>query len=429
MQSRKTASVIASVVFLFAGQSFAQENSDQPDLQKELRFHQIYRTYNEAPLTEEVWSPALGKVQSQTYAVQKGDTLWSLSETLFGETQFWPKIWSLNNNEVENPHDIFPDQTLEFTPGTLMEPPALAVTDGQTEGAEDPGAPAPAESLAVEEGNEQWEKLAQIPEPQYPEKKAAKVPSSIPNWIYRKTDPKSNPIEFEVTKINRDFGSPESFLTYYASETNPESLGEIVETEMGMSSAAEFQYVVVRLNPGVSEKNFMVVKSVDPLEDPVSRSKGILIQVQGSLEVMEIVNTEKNLYRALIRRVINPVEVGGQLLAGELPTLNSRDEGPGPALKATIIGGQFERNRQLFGDESLVILNKGTSQGITVGQSFSVFKQQAVRLKKTASLQNSRQIGKVKVVKATENFSTAVVIQASDDIQVGDTTDSNTSLE
>ncbi|MFN7262600.1 MAG: hypothetical protein ACK5UJ_02200, partial [Pseudobdellovibrionaceae bacterium] len=102
---------------------------------------------------------------------------------------------------------------------------------------------------------------------------------------------------------------------------------------------------------------------------------------------------------------------------------------PGPALKATIIGGQFERNRQLFGDESLVILNKGTSQGITVGQSFSVFKQQAVRLKKTASLQNSRQIGKVKVVKATENFSTAVVIQASDDIQVGDTTDSNTSLE
>ncbi|MCE3010861.1 MAG: LysM peptidoglycan-binding domain-containing protein [Proteobacteria bacterium] len=427
MQSRKTAAIIAGFVVALSGPSFAQDETDQPDLQRELRFYQIYKTYNEAPLGEEVWSPALGKIQSQTYSVQKGDTLWALSETLFGDAQFWPKIWSLNNNEVENPHEIAPHQILEFTPGTLMEPPTVSVKSRADKG-EAATDSAPAEPLD-DEGHGQWEKLAQVPEPKYPEKNAAQVPGSIPQWTFRKTDPKANPIEFEVTKINRDFGSPESFLNYYAADSSPDSLGEIVETEMGMSSAAEFQYVVVRLNPGVSEKNLMVVKGIDPLMDPVSKVQGVLIQVQGTLEVMEIVNAEKNLYRAIVRRVLNPIEVGGQLLAGNLPTLNSREEGPGPALKATIIGGQYDKERHLFGDESLVILNKGTSQGISVGQSFAVFKQQGIRVPKTASLQNSRQIGRVKVVKAAENFATAVVIQASDDIQVGDTTDSNTSLE
>jgi len=42
-----------------------------------------------------------------TYIVQDGDTLWDLSEQVFGDAFFWPTLWSYNP-QVTNPHWIYP---------------------------------------------------------------------------------------------------------------------------------------------------------------------------------------------------------------------------------------------------------------------------------------------------------------------------------
>lgn len=50
------------------------------------------------------------------YIVQKGDTLWDISEKLFNTPWFWPGLWAENNFSIDsnNPHWIYPGQKLRL---------------------------------------------------------------------------------------------------------------------------------------------------------------------------------------------------------------------------------------------------------------------------------------------------------------------------
>src|SRR6266403_4006226 len=50
------------------------------------------------------------------YTIQKGDTLWDLSQKFLNNPWYWPKIWSLNPS-IENPHWIYPGNKLRIVPG------------------------------------------------------------------------------------------------------------------------------------------------------------------------------------------------------------------------------------------------------------------------------------------------------------------------
>lgn len=63
------------------------------------------------------------------YEVVSGDTLWEICTRFFGDAQYWPTLWSINNEEVTNPHYIYPGQRLRFTAGSDVRPPAVAMGD------------------------------------------------------------------------------------------------------------------------------------------------------------------------------------------------------------------------------------------------------------------------------------------------------------
>lgn len=386
---------------------------DDPDLKREERFFNNYSNFNSQPTSEESWAGVTsGKAQS--YTVQGGDTLWGLSETLFGDPNYWPKIWSLNNEEIGNPHEILPSQEVRFFAGTMGEAPSLAVGEGGEAASAAVETPAAKDPLAGVE----------LPEPKKKSTPLSGLPGSMPKWDYRKD--RKTEVVMELQKINRDFGSPDEVLTYYVSETELTGLGEIKETEMGMTTAAEFQYVFVKLPTVPSEKKLMVIKSIGNLEDNLSDKEGSIIQVQGEIEVMEQVNAEEQLYRALVKRVISPIEVGAKLVVGELPMYNSRDEGAGGTAKARVVGGQFNVKRAAFGTSNIVFLS---GQGLTAGQSYPVYKVQTLRVPKSDGIQNPRVIGRVKVVNVGTHFATGVVLNSTDDVRVGDVTDPTTATE
>ncbi len=61
------------------------------------------------------------------YDVNDGDTLWDICRQFFGDPQYWPTLWSINNDEVTNPHYIYPGQRLRFQPGTDVRAPSIIV--------------------------------------------------------------------------------------------------------------------------------------------------------------------------------------------------------------------------------------------------------------------------------------------------------------
>jgi hypothetical protein len=59
------------------------------------------------------------------YVVVTGDTLWDICQVFFGDPEAWPGLWSINNDEITNPHYIFPGQILRLQSGSDLRPPSL----------------------------------------------------------------------------------------------------------------------------------------------------------------------------------------------------------------------------------------------------------------------------------------------------------------
>jgi hypothetical protein len=66
---------------------------------------------------------ALAQGHSQTYIIEKGDTLWGISERFIKDPYYWPNLWA-NNPFVTNPHLVYPGQTLAIYDGRIEIVPA-----------------------------------------------------------------------------------------------------------------------------------------------------------------------------------------------------------------------------------------------------------------------------------------------------------------
>lgn len=85
----------------------------------------LYRVPLFPALSEANWKKYMGPDVTRIYNTKRGDSLWIISERLFGNPHLWPKIWQLNAN-VANPHTIQRGLELSFTPGNPNASPHLA---------------------------------------------------------------------------------------------------------------------------------------------------------------------------------------------------------------------------------------------------------------------------------------------------------------
>lgn len=401
--------------------------NSEPDYSKEAEFHRIYKDYNQQPTAPETWEKVVGARSSEVYRIQKGDTLSGVSTTLFGDQFFWPKIWSLNNGQILNPHEINPGMNIQFFPGSAEEAPTLDLAKAETEAPEEKTIivdVTPAEAPAVEGSDgapapvkKKTAKLT-LPTPKKRTPLLKNLPGSLPQYKMGPTEAKALQMQIELPK--NKFPTALEYLNYYIAESPVMGVGEVVGAEMNMKTAGEYQYVFVRLNE-TTEKNFVAQKNTVSVPDPADKKHvGQMVELQGEVEVLEKVNDQKNVYRAIVRKAIEPVEVGAVLTPGKLPLINPTVENLTSGVGAKIMGGQIDRKRHLFGANSIVFLDAGSSQGLQEGQSLPIYADERVRNKNTDAVQNDRVIGAVKIVRVNPSFATAYVVRATEDVLLGD---------
>ncbi|UXR63148.1 LysM peptidoglycan-binding domain-containing protein [Bdellovibrio bacteriovorus] len=385
----------------------------EPDFSREAEFHRIYKSYNEQPTSVELWEKAVGARESEVYQIQKGDTLWGVSTTFFGDPNFWPKIWSLNNGSITNPHEISPLMNIQFFPGTADEAPTLDLADASAV-QKDATAPAAAATVADVKSTAG----ATIPRPKKRAPLLKTLPESLPQ--YRMGVLRDTAVELQVELPKNQFPTAPEYLEYYMTDTPVTGVGRVTATEMDMKTAGEYQFIYVQLDDSGS-KEFVAQKNLTKVADPlVKKREGQMVELQGQIEVLEKVNDQQNIYRAIVKKSLQPIEVGALLTPGRLPMIDPSAAEITSGVGARIMGGQFDRKRNIFGNNTLVFLDGGSGQGLQEGQSLAIFADERVRNKKNQAVMNDRVIGTVKIVRVSPNFATGYVVRASDNVVVGD---------
>ena len=83
------------------------------------------------PIPDDEWKQIAGSQLNGGYEITRGDTLSGISKRLFGDPKYWPKIWSMNNGSITNPHLIRPGNSITFLPGTGTMLPSVAIEESQ----------------------------------------------------------------------------------------------------------------------------------------------------------------------------------------------------------------------------------------------------------------------------------------------------------
>lgn len=396
-------SACMTMMVLFSSFCLAKDNAD---MEMEKSLHSIYKKYNQSETDSHAWTGAVEKQKANVYIIQKGDSLWNVSEELFGDPSYWPKIWSLNH-QIENPHQIRTRHELHIVLGDSKNPSTVYVAQAGQESI-------PTNKMTMQTIIDKDGSVLSIPT-----RKSVSVrnpPASLPAWQFHFA--MENKADVKQLKKRSIPGLDSRTPNYFVTENDIKSVGAIVETEFGTKSAGEYQYIYVQLDPGTELGSFAVYRPRGKIERGDLASQ--IMEYQGSIQVLTKVSSEKNLYRARVQLSDHLVEVGSFLSRDFLTPAPLSKNSSAQNLQAEILGGEYGDDRSLFGTQTLVYLDSGKNQGVQIGAKYSIYRNQSIRVADTQAVQQSRKIGELVILHSSNHFSTGLIIQASDDIQKGD---------
>jgi hypothetical protein len=301
------------------------------------------------------------------YTVQKGDTLWDLSQKFYSSEWDWPGLWELNDR-IKNPHLIYPGERLRvfFKGGLSLENRPVYV------------------------------------EPEKP----------------IEVKPVAKPVEVEIEKIEEVVApKPEIKLSFFYAFMD--SVGFI--KKKAVFSAGK----ILR-----SEKNADLISENDIVYVKASRNDSIipgkLYQVYGTTKlsykrvrhsikgIIQINESKEGYFTAKIIKTyidINPDDLIMDFLKRdkEFEVKKDNDE-----INAKIICN--DEDDSMFGDRQLVYMDLGQNDNIEIGQVYTIYKT----LDKKEVSFNPIKTGQLIVVHTEDVTSTALIFSSKEEIHIGD---------
>lgn len=356
---------------------------------------------------------------SRIHVVVDGDHLWGLAQFYYNDPFRWRLIYDANLDVVEDPHWIYPEEELVIPgiPGPAVaaggdEPDAGAVGDAVADAGADPPTPdfvppAPAVVGGVAVGP-----------PSAGEAPPALV-RSRPNLerdrrsrFYR--DPSLSSRILEANEAEFLWVARSS--TWSAEWLGAASLGEVEFDGQVESFVAEgevrtaFPYTWVRLDlePGFRARLGDALQIFRPAH--LNPKLGVVLRPTGVLSVTRV---EPNAVEGLVLEVFGRVQVGDlirpapvfDLSPGEYPEMVANRTG------ATVV--EFGADHQIYGLREVAILDKGSRDGVAIGDEYVAF---------FGDGSTEEVIGRLRVVLTEEATSSARIVTVEGSVfQIGTT--------
>jgi len=335
------------------------------------------------------WGSPAG-AQPRTHTVQKGDTLWDICQTYYGDSNLWPKLWEMNPF-VTNPHLLKPGDIL-----TLFEKDDLA-------------------------------------------KEKVMKPSE------KEAPPVAATLGIDVSGFIR----PEAMG--YLSLVNVEPWGFIEATtipklglEQGDTAFVRFEKNADTIRRG---QEFSIAKASPMIRHPLTdRPLGYIVSTRGMLVIKERINDDY--FSAEVIKVFSEIGVGN-IVIPKAPTSSCiQPMATDPKLYGNIVA--LKENQQIIGQFSVVYLDSGFKDGVKRGSVFDLvkiisvpspnlgrdsFEKIAAEVTEKLSKEDylidfwqkiqegvkihEHSVGKLIVVEARPDSSTAVVLTSSHELEKG----------
>jgi hypothetical protein len=370
----------------------------------------------------------------QLCLVRKGDTLWDLARKFLGNPYSWPQIWELNN-WVKDAHWIYPGDPLivdgsrtalaQASPDSPKGsvPPVAPTTAGATPattGAADPSA-TPPQAQAAADGT------PDLAEPEVANLAPDSAKKRAPLRIMREE------LAYSFQDyIQMPFLAPKGEAAYLRENRALRIVGK-KNTERLILGDGELFYLNGGSDRGLrAGDRFLLVKLVKkdlyhPEDQNRRRPLGDILQQVGVARIMTVQGKGSV---AIVEKCMDPVMVGQLLVPFTEPSnvpLKMRTDIQDPVQVKDLAKILFTRDdHQLTGQGEMVIVDKGHSDGLKVGdvllgiryQSFPV--TEARRATDRLMEKTNHYIGQCVVTFTTANSATCRIVRSSDPFRIGD---------
>jgi hypothetical protein len=381
-----------------------------------------------APITEQsARPPPDGHIKPvagapDEYTIQKGDTLWDLSQKFLNNPWYWPKIWSLNPT-IENPHWIYPGNKLRIVPG-------------------DGGSQAPAQVQGEETGpgiDATALNAPQEPLPGSSPDTLVSLPTTPDLEVVGRNSAESREALNTVSVSGKLAFSPPTVLSVRSSGlVSPEEMRgagtlEASFEEKEMLSTYDTAYARFRSEvPAKPGDKLLIFRTVGNIVHPVSgRTIARQTKTVGVVKVLSIQGTQATVQ---IERTFEEVE-RGDLVRPWAPQEKRIAPRPNTADVAGRIVQAVNPRLTTFGEANEVFIDRGSAEGVQEGNTFAVVRQgdglsnAFVTRSYTAGAQGDRSakadvpeenVGLLLVIDTREHVCTAVVVKSIRELQAGD---------
>lgn len=391
----------------------------------------------EGKIPESEWNEIAMKSQVGKYTISSGDTLWDISNKLFGSGFYYSKVWSLNPY-ITNPHEIKPGMVLVFDTGDSNRMPEIQVGGFQNSTTELLGenfdfanygqnAKPPwleERQKLINSGvyfqfasRETYKDLAKL-EKKSLTKEYEKYEVPPDNIIIPEPSEKYDEVGFDQSsKVKFDFKEG-FYLNTFVTTNIVQDLGVIDSIQKGSLFISNFDRVYAEFDEGVNVKPGDMFSAYAPegkVTHELSNRQGYRYTIVAQLKALQKKN---HLWECIVTEVTGLLQ-RGQRLTIYTPKVNRIVKHFNTRrVEAVIVDSYRETGNGLsYGD--VVYLDRGRADGVEMGTIFEVYSFTDRGTGKKITRDPTYKIAEITVITLTDNFATGLISMSHDIVNIG----------